>query len=214
MPTPQQILDGLTAIANGAVPMAMAWHALLFVVVVSLLRGWRPTARPGAAMLSLPLISVGVLAWLYANPFNGTVFLVLALAHAMLALRMPKSLPPRPPPWAFVVGVVLVGFGWVYPHFVEHRPVWHYMFAAPLGLVPCPTLSAVIGLGLLAGGFGSRSWTLLLAAGGLFYGVFGAWRLGVWIDAVLLAGAVALLVLAWTMPRAQRAAATSRQRTA
>jgi hypothetical protein len=206
MPTPQQILSGLTDIANGALPLAIAWHVVLLFVLMALVRGWRPRRRLAAATLSLPLISVAALALWHANPFNGAVFLLLALALGALALPMPPAAPPRPPPWAIVVGVVLVVFGWVYPHFLEQRPAWHYLFAAPLGLVPCPTLSVVIGLGLLAGGFGSRPWVLLLAAAGVFYGVFGAWRLGVWIDGVLLAGAAALLVLAWAMPRPPRTA--------
>jgi hypothetical protein len=60
--------------------------------------------------------------------------------------------------------------------------------AAPLGLSPCPTLSAVIGLTLMLDLVWSRAWSWMLAAFGAAYGLIGALRLGVAID-VLLFGA-------------------------
>ena len=52
----------------------------------------------------------------------------------------------------------------------------------PTGLVPCPTLSIVIGLALIVEGLDSRIWTsVLVGATGVFYGIFGAVRLGVTI---------------------------------
>src|SRR5947207_257610 len=92
-------------------------------------------------------------------------------------------------------GAVMIAFGWLYPHFLEQRSPALYLVAAPMGLIPCPTLSLIIGLTFLAGGFGSRAWMFVLAAAGLFYGVFGAARLGVRIDLVLAAGALSLIIL-------------------
>ena len=60
----------------------------------------------------------------------------------------------------------------------------------------CPTLSFVIGFALLASGFSSRILSITLGAIGLFYALFGAFRLGVRIDLILLLGAASLLVLA------------------
>ena len=68
--------------------------------------------------------------------------------------------------------------------------------------VPGPGIPILaIGLALIAGGLDSRPWTSLLAATGLFYGLFGALRLGVTIDIVLLLGALLALVVAF-MPKA------------
>ena len=64
-----------------------------------------------------------------------------------------------------------------------------------MGLIPCPTLSLVIGFTLLAGGFGSKAWSLVLVAAGTFYGLFGVARLGVVLDVVLAGGALCLLAL-------------------
>jgi len=97
----------------------------------------------------------------------------------------------------------LIGFGWVYPHFLE-VPTLAYLVAAPVGVVPCPTLALVGGLALLFGGLQSRAVSGILGAASLFYALFGDLRLGVWMDLGLLVGAIALLVLTF-WPRGEPA---------
>jgi len=63
-------------------------------------------------------------------------------------------------------------------------------------VIPCPTLSAVIGVTLILGLLESRAWSLTVAVMGFAYGAIGIFRLGVRIDVVLLAGAAALAVAA------------------
>ena len=196
MPTPEQILAGLTAIANRAQPLAIGWHAALAVTIIALLAGWRPSRRIAGVLLAIPLISVAAMAWSFGNPFNGLVFALVAVLLVTLALRLPEDAVTRGPAWAFVVGVLMVGFGWVYPHFLESGAPLAYLYAAPFGLVPCPTLSAVIGFALLGGGLRARGWSGVLAGAGVFYALFGALRLGVSIDIFLLVGALALGALA------------------
>jgi hypothetical protein len=87
----------------------------------------------------------------------------------------------------------LAVFGWFYPHFLATDRWIAYAYAAPLGLLPCPTLSAVIGITLILDFLGSRSWALTLAAAGLVYGVIGVFALGVMLDYALVAGALAAL---------------------
>ena len=53
------------------------------------------------------------------------------------------------------------------------------------------------GVTLMMAGLQSFQWSLVLGAAGLFYGVFGAVHLGVTIDWVLTAGALALLASGW-----------------
>jgi hypothetical protein len=196
MPERSQILEGLSAIANQQAHLAIAWHVILLVLLVALLLGWRPTRRTAGVALALPLLSVGLLAWYHANPFNGSVFLALALLLAMLGLRLPSRQIASGPRFALLAGALLVGFGWIYPHFLQTDHPWAYLYAAPAGLIPCPTLSITIGLALMAGGLGSRAWDLSLASAGLFYALFGALLLQVWIDGLLAAGSAGLGVLA------------------
>jgi len=196
MPNPAQILDDLARIANDWTAIAVIWHGLMAAAVVGLLAGWRPAKRLGATVLALPLLCVSVMAWIYGNPFNGTVFLGFAAALSALGMRLPVAKTERPQAWALALGVLMVAFGWVYPHFLGAGPWWRYLYQAPTGLIPCPTLSAVVGFALLARGFSARGWSVLLGILGLFYSLFGALRLGVTIDLVLLVGSVALLWLA------------------
>jgi hypothetical protein len=197
MPAPELILDGLSKIANQWWLLAVAWHAYFAVLLGGLLLGVRPSQRVAGILLALPLLSVSLLAWTAANPFNGTLLAVAGVTLIALAFRLPAAPIRIAPPWVVVAGALMFVFGWVYPHFLDTFPPVAYLYAAPTGLVPCPTLSIVIGLALITGGLDSRLWTSILAATGLFYGLFGALRLGVTIDIVLLLGALLVLVIAF-----------------
>ena len=144
-------------------------------------------------LLALPLVSVSALAWLAANPFNGTFFALAGIGLAVIAAGLPRTRIQLAPPWAIVAGVLLFAFGWAYPHFLDTRSYLLYLYAAPTGLIPCPTLAIVTGLALIAGGLGSRAWSLVLGGTGIFYGLFGAMRLGVELDWVLPLGALIML---------------------
>lgn len=205
MPSPEQILASLTAIANQWWWVATAWHVYFAVIVIGLLLGVRPSKRIAGVLLALPLLSVSLFAWVGANPFNGLVLGLVGIALAVLAFRLPDERIEIGPPWAVVAGSLMFLFGWVYPHFLDTFPAFAYLYAAPVGLVPCPTLSIVIGVALVVGGFDARVWTTVLGITGVFYGVFGALRLGVTIDLVLLVGALlALLVVYLPHPHVQR----------
>jgi hypothetical protein len=195
-------------ISNDAVALAVAWHAAVAAACGALAMGWRPSRRWAAALLALPVASVGMLALRYGNGFNGLAFAGLALAMFATAVRM----VPRPVAAgagaSTGTGLALIAYAWLYPHFLEPGSPALYLVAAPLGLIPCPTLSLVIGFTMLAGGLGSKTWCALLGAAGLFYGLFGVLRLGVWLDVPLAVAAVALFAFAVRpkIPRVQRRA--------
>jgi len=195
MPAPNEILQSLALISNGQQLLAIFWHALLAALIAALLLGWRPTQKLGAMALAVPLLSVSVLAGLYRNFFNGAIFLLAAVGLAVIGFRRPSDRAEQAPAWACAIGAAMVAFGWIYPHFLESASWAEYLYRAPTGLVPCPTLSLVIGFTLLAKGFSSRPWSIVLTIMGVFYSLFGAFRLGVVIDLGLLIGTVALLAL-------------------
>jgi hypothetical protein len=205
MPDPARILEGLATISNAQATLAIVWHVILAAVLVSVLAGWRPPRRLGAIDLPVLLLSASLMAWRYGNPFNGAVLMIFAVILAVIGARLPAKVVEKAPAWAMATGTIMVVFGWVYPHFLDGAALWTYLYRAPMGLIPCPTLSAVVGLALLANGFSSRAWCIVLGVLGIFYGFFGAFRLGVRIDLVLAAGAVALLVLAGTLKTRARA---------
>jgi hypothetical protein len=198
MPTPDQILAGLSSIANDWSLLAIAWHLYYGAIAVLLLLGRRPSRRLTGVLLSVPLLSVSGLAWGTGNPFNGAFFAISAIALIVIAARLPRESIQIAPTWMVVTGTVMLLFGWAYPHFLNSASPLAYLYAAPTGLIPCPTLSATIGLALVANGVGSPAWMRVLGVTGLFYGVFGAARLGVWIDTALLLGAISILIASFT----------------
>ena len=195
MPGPEDILNGLRGLANAWRLLAIGWHVYFALLAGGALSGWRPARRILALLLVLPLFSVGALAWASGNPFNAAVFAITAITLVVIALRLPHGPVRTAPVWSRAAGVLMFIFGWLYPHFLDTPTSVAYLYAAPTGLLPCPTLSIVIGMTLIVGGLQSRAWSWVLAAVGLFYGAFGALYLGVRIDLVLIFGAVTTLLL-------------------
>jgi hypothetical protein len=193
MPSASEILLGLTRATTHFAQVSIGWHIALAAIAGALLMGVRPKQRLAAEALSLPLASVAIVALACGNPFNGAIFAVLAAGLAALALRAPVGALTFRSDWFAVLGCILIVFGAIYPHFLAGASWFTYLYAAPLGVIPCPTLSVVIGAALVAGGFGLGAWRVALAAVGCFYAVFGAVHLGVRIDAILLLGALGLL---------------------
>jgi len=198
MPSHDEILIGLASVANEWRHIAVAWHVALAVSLLAILVGWRPSSRVAGIVLALPVLSVSAASLASGNPFNGAAFATLFLIFVWLASRL--SLEPfrigAPP--AVITGVLLVAFGTVYPHFLDTDRWTTYVYAAPLGLLPCPTLSATMGASLVFGLFNSRPWAFTLAAAGLMYGAIGVFLLGVTLDYALLAGAFVVIGTAGT----------------
>jgi hypothetical protein len=72
MPTPEQLVQGLSLIANHYLPVAVAWHVVVLGAVLALgLMQWRPSRRTAVQLLALPTLSVSALSWATGNPFNG-----------------------------------------------------------------------------------------------------------------------------------------------
>lgn len=160
-------------------------------------------------LLSLPLFSVSALAFNFGNPFNAAAFALLGFGLAVLASSARPESVVLGPRWAVALGSLLVLFGWTYPHFVTASDWVVYAYAAPLGLIPCPTLAFVVGAALIVGGFALDAWCTTLALAACFYALFGVLRLGVAIDAVLLAGGIGLLALKLEHRPARRVALPS-----
>jgi hypothetical protein len=193
MPTSSEILASLELVANKGLPVAIGWHAVIVLVAFAITRGFRPSQHSAAMSLSLPLASVSVAAWVYGNPFNGAVLALGSIALAILAARGSKAAVSIANPREVSLGLLLVAFGWVYPHFLVGIHPATYLYAAPVGLLPCPTLAVVSGATLCARGLVGGPWRLTLAAIAAFYALFGLLRLHVWLDAILLLAPLALL---------------------
>jgi hypothetical protein len=195
MPSAAEILEGLATIANSWQKLAGFWHIYFGLFAVAASIGWRPPSRLAGALLIPPMVSVCVLALVEGNPFNGMLFGRLSIVLVVLLRGLSITPVERASRIWIVLGSLLFGFGWVYPHFLEGEWGLAYLYAAPLGLVPCPTLSMAAGIAIILSGFRSRVWSLVLTVTALFYGIFGSLYLGVTIDWVLTGGGVTLLIL-------------------
>ena len=107
------------------------------------------------------------------------------------------------PPRLVWPGATLMGFGWIYPHFLETQSWYPFLYASPFGVVPCPTLATTVGISLVLEAFGSRAWAAALASAGIFYGAVGVFRLGVTIDIALFVGAIVMARVAVHVPKAK-----------
>lgn len=190
MPTPEEILTGLAGIANGYAHVALIWHIILLIFIVFLITGKRPPIRYTSIFLTLPLISVGVMSLLSGNPFNAIVFLILSAVLILYGIKLPAENIEIKLNFPGIFGIAMIAFAWVYPHFLESGTLFKYLYASPIGLIPCPTLSLVIGFALLFQGFGSRRWILVLTLIGLYYGLTGLINLKVYLDSGLVIGAL------------------------
>jgi len=182
MPLPDVILDGLTTIANDWRWLAIAWHVFAAVLLLQFLAGWRPSAQMVAALLIAPIASVSLVSWFSNMVFNAAAF--AALCAALIAsVRRFGGEPVKPAgPVRIALSTAFLFLGWAYPHFVVAESWVTYTYAAPVGLVPCPTLLVVIGITLTLPRLGSRLWVMSLTAAGLAYGLIGVFRLGVMLD--------------------------------
>jgi hypothetical protein len=194
MPKTEEILTGLQTIAANQTTVAIIWHIALYFLIICLLVNWHPSNRLMGILMCLPAISVAVLALTHSNPFNGSLFAILAVLILVFALRtdgMRVSLSS----WPFMVtGIIMIAFGFAYPHFIKADSLFEYLYASPFGLIPCPTLSVLIGFLLLFNALGSPAISVTLIVFGLFYGLFGVFKLGVTLDLFLLMGSISLLI--------------------
>lgn len=193
MPAADQILNGLTLIANDWPRLALLWHAYFAVLLVALAAGWRPQRRDLGLYLVLPLISVSALAWFNGDPFTGTVVASAGFALLVITAFLGRERVAFGPWWLIVPGAALVAFGWVYPEHIHAEGYLDYLYRAPTGLLPCPTLAVLCGMAIMFAGLGSRAYCYVLALTGAFYGLTGALYLGVAMDWALVAGAAVLL---------------------
>ena len=191
MPTATEIIAALEVVAHRGIVIAGLWHVIIGAWGVAASQSWRPSPRLAGVLLVLPLASVTVVSQVFGQVFDAVLFSVLTGVLTVIAARSSLAEVQRQN-WTSGLGELLVMFSWVYPHFLEGHSTFTYLIASPLGLLPCPTLSMVIGWALLGYGPASRAWSLTLAGMAIFYGLFGALRLGVESDLVLLLGGCAL----------------------
>lgn len=193
MPSAELILANLHTSANQWWQVAALWHVYV-VGVAAYLYMRRPVELRTVRMLfAVPLVSVSVVAWVTGDLFNASSMALVFVLLIAFGLADSSGPARRSPKAIWCVGVSLIALGWVYPHFLEEGP-GAYFYAAPLGILPCPTLAMLVGVSLVLSGSSATAYPSILAAISASYGVFGAVYLGVILDAWLVVGALFLVL--------------------
>ena len=195
LPSAHEITTNAGSLANTLAPLAIAWHVAAAAALVAVLAGWRPSHRLVLFALAAPIVTVSAVAFASHNPVTGTTFLVLAIVLAVAGEASTAPHVRRGHAWSTWFGAVLLLYALCYPHFVTGA-WWRVIVAAPVGVLPCPTLALVAGFVMLAGGFGSRGIPAVLAVWAGLYAYVGVAWLGVALDLGLLVASLALLALA------------------
>lgn len=194
MPNTVDIINGLQSIVNDYSTIAIIWHVVFYLILAVLIAKWQPSNKLLGILICLPLISVAVLAFISGNPFNGILFSIMAVLIIIFGLKTLNQPIQTSQVIFMIIGILMIVFGLVYPHFINADLFLKYLYASPVGLIPCPTLSVLTGILLLYNGLCSKSITLTFIGFGLFYGIFGVLKLTVYIDIFLIFGSISLLV--------------------
>ena len=201
MQTREEILAGLTSLANEYSNVAIAWHIIILIIIAALFTGWKPANSLMILLTSSLLMSVSFFAGMGGNYFNAAVFAFLVIVSIYTALRSGDAMIKGDRSWPDIAGLSLIIFGLIYPEFLKTGSMLEYVYAGPTGLIPCPTLAILTGFALLYKGFGSITWSTTVGLSGMFYGLFGAFYLGVYLDWFLVAGSLILMLNTFLLSR-------------
>jgi len=195
MKTPEAITSMLENISK-EVKNYSAFVHILFLVVIGLgllvkkIRNSLFSLLIAFLSLSATIISVKYV--IAPNIIIFTMFFVLII-HAYLTKNLTFDFKNIAPVNLFF-GILGLVFGFWYLHWVE-SPVWLNAFLySPLGAVNCPTMVTICGFLCLSQKPRSAILEAAVALTTLYFGFFGIFRLGAYVDVVLIICALFLIV--------------------
>ena len=132
MPTREQILAGLTTLANQYSNLAIVWHVILLIIIAALSAGWKPGNSLMILLLSSLLMSVSMFAGMEGNFFNAAFFAFLVILSIYATLRSDNGSIKGDRSWPDIAGLFLIVFGLIYPEFLTTGSLLEYSYAAPI----------------------------------------------------------------------------------
>jgi hypothetical protein len=195
MKTPEAITSMLANISN-EVKVYSAFVHILFLVLIGLgllvkkIRNSLFSLFMAFLSLSATIISVNYV--IVPNIIIFGMFFVLII-HAYLTKNLNFDLKNIAALNLFF-GILGLVFGFWYLHWVEN-PIWlNAFFYSPLGVVNCPTMLTICGFLCLSQKPRSAILEIAVALITLYFGFFGIFRLGAYVDVVLIICALFLIV--------------------
>jgi hypothetical protein len=144
------------------------------------------------AFLSLSATVISVKYVIAPNVIIFGMFFVLII-HAYLT-KNPNLDLKNIPPVNLLFGILGLAFGFWYLHWVE-SPIWlNALLYSPLGVVNCPTMATICGFLCLSREPRSAVLEATVALITLYFGFFGIFRLGAYVDVSLILCGLFLIV--------------------
>jgi uncharacterized membrane protein YhaH (DUF805 family) len=195
MKTPEAITSMLENISK-EVKSYSAFVHILFLVVIGLgllVKKIRNSLFSFfIAFLSLSATIISVKYMIAPNIIIFAMFLALII-HAHLTKNLNFDLK-NIEPVNLVFGIIGMVFGFWYLHWVQ-SPVWlNALLYSPLGAVNCPTMVTICGFLCLSKKPRSAILEAAVALITLYFGFFGIFRLGAYVDVTLIICALFLIV--------------------
>jgi hypothetical protein len=193
--TPAEITGMLETVSRDTRSYSTFMH-LLFLAVIGLglaVKSMRNTLFSFfIAYLSLSAAVVAVMYEIVPNVIVFGTFCVLIL-HAWFSKSLSFDFE-HIAPVSMLFGALGLIFGFWYLHWVE-SPVWlNALVSSPLGVVNCPTMAAVCGFLCLSRKPRSTMLEATVALMTLYFGFFGIFRLGAYVDVALVVCALFLIM--------------------
>ena len=195
MKTPEEITITLTRVTGEMKLFSAIAHAVFLAVIAAglLIKKIRNILFSlFIAFLSLSATIISIKYMIIPNILIfGTIFVLIITAFLKKELNFEfRGIGPVNK----YFGIAGMIFGFWYLHWVE-TPIWlNALFYSPLGSINCPTLLTICAFLCLAVKPGSVMLEFATALITLYFGFFGVFRLGAYVDIVLIICALFLII--------------------
>ncbi len=195
MKSPEEITSMLSNVTDQLRTFSAIAHIIFLVVIVTglILKKVRGTLFfLFIAFLSLSATVIAIKYVILPNIIIFTMFFVLII-NAYFKKQLNFELENLKPINLFF-GIIGMVFGFWYLHWVE-SPIWlNALYNSPLGVVNCPTMVTICGFLCLTEKPRSVMLEATVALITLYFGFFGVFRIGAYIDIMLIICALFLIL--------------------
>ncbi len=195
MKSPEEITSMLSNVTAQVKTFSVITHILFLLVIVTGLIFKKTRGVLFSlfiAFLSLSATIISIIYMILPNVIIFGMFFVLIL-NAYLKKQLNFELNNQKPV-NLVFGISGLVFGFWYLHWVE-SPVWlNALFYSPLGSINCPTMATICGFLCLTAKPRSVILEATVALITLYFGFFGIFRLGAYVDIVLVVCALFMIL--------------------
>lgn len=185
------MLNYLSMVSNKNIFVNICMHLIVIgnIASIYLLKESKFKKYINNGTILILFLSVVINAVVYGNPFHAVTFGILSVME-LFVLVTSKNQINKP-----IKGVrTIISFSFIfialwYPEFVKANLI-EYFLVSPIGVVPCPTLIAALGILNLYYPKVSKLQFILTIFFGMIYGIIGTFKFGVYLDLSLIAIAI------------------------